>query len=45
MQAEWSASRDFYIADNVIIGRHEPDQDDELVGRDLGQFARAFRNR
>jgi hypothetical protein len=24
VQAEWSASRDFYIADNVIIGRHEP---------------------
>ncbi len=26
VQAEWSASRDFYIADNVIIGRHEPDK-------------------
>ena len=24
VQAEWSGSRDFYIADNVIIGRHEP---------------------
>jgi hypothetical protein len=26
VQAEWSGSRDFYIADNVIIGRHEPDK-------------------
>ncbi len=24
VQAEWSGSRDFFIADNVIIGRHEP---------------------
>jgi hypothetical protein len=24
VEAEWSASRDFFIADNVIIGRHEP---------------------
>jgi hypothetical protein len=24
VQAEWSRSRDFFIADNVIIGRHEP---------------------
>jgi hypothetical protein len=24
VSGEWSASRDFYIADNVIVGRHEP---------------------
>jgi hypothetical protein len=24
VEAEWSGSRDFYIADNVIVGRHEP---------------------
>ena len=24
VQAEWSGARDFYIADNVIIGRHDP---------------------
>lgn len=24
IQDEWSGSRDFYIADNVIIGRHDP---------------------
>jgi len=24
VSGEWSASRDFFIADNVIIGRHEP---------------------
>jgi hypothetical protein len=24
VEAEWSAARDFFIADNVIIGRHEP---------------------
>ena len=24
VQAEWSGSRDFFIADNEIIGRHEP---------------------
>ena len=26
VQTEWSGSRDFYIADNVFIGRHEPDK-------------------
>ena len=26
IQAEWSQSRNFYIADNVIIGRHQPDK-------------------
>lgn len=24
VQGEWSGSRDFYIADNVMIGRHDP---------------------
>ena len=24
VSGEWSGSRDFYIADNVIVGRHEP---------------------
>jgi hypothetical protein len=24
VQTEWSGSKDFYIADNVIIGRHDP---------------------
>ncbi len=24
VQAEWSGSKDFYIADNVFIGRHDP---------------------
>jgi hypothetical protein len=26
IQAEWSGSRDFYIADNVLIGRHDADK-------------------
>ena len=26
IQSEWSQSRNFYIADNVIIGRHQPDK-------------------
>ena len=30
VQDEWSGSRDFYIADNVFIGRHDPHQVAEL---------------
>jgi hypothetical protein len=26
VQAEWSGSKNFYIADNVFIGRHDPDR-------------------
>ena len=26
VQTEWSGSKDFYIADNVFIGRHDPDR-------------------
>ena len=26
VQADWSGSKDFYIADNVFIGRHDPDR-------------------
>jgi hypothetical protein len=26
VQAEWSGSKDFYIADNVFIGRHDPNK-------------------
>jgi hypothetical protein len=26
VQADWSGSRNFYIADNVMIGRHDPDR-------------------
>ena len=26
VEAGWSGSKDFYIADNVLIGRHEPDR-------------------
>ena len=26
VQDDWSGSKDFYIADNVFIGRHEPDK-------------------
>ena len=26
VQAEWSGSKNFYIADNVFIGRHDPDK-------------------
>jgi len=26
VQADWSGSKNFYIADNVLIGRHDPDK-------------------
>ena len=31
VQDDWSGSKNFYIADNVFIGRHDPEQAYELV--------------
>ena len=38
VQDDWSGSKDFYIADNVFIGRHDPEQAAGLVhAGSLGQ--------
>ncbi|MGP8246485.1 MAG: hypothetical protein ACLQVN_18445 [Bryobacteraceae bacterium] len=34
VQGEWSGSRDFYIADNIIIGRHDPAKMMSWTGKD-----------
>ena len=40
VEAGWSGSKDFYIADNVFIGRHDPEQTAELVhARGLGEIS------
>ena len=41
MQDDWSGSKDFYIADNIFIGRHDPDK---MMGWNgaLGQASAGF---
>ena len=38
VQADWSGSKNFYIADNVMIGRHDPDKMMGWTGPLWGRF-------
>jgi len=38
IQADWSGSKDFYIADNVFIGRHDPNKMMSWSGQQWAQF-------
>ena len=38
VQADWSGSKNFYIADNVLIGRHDPDKMMGWIGTPWSKF-------
>ena len=38
MQADWSGSKNFYIADNVFIGRHDPNKMMGWTGQPWSKF-------